>query len=281
MRTAFVFAGGGSLGAVEVGMLEALTESGLRPDLIVGASAGAINGAYFAGDPTAAGCARLAAIWRDLRRSDLFPVGFGSLLALIRRRDHLVGNSGLRALLERHLRYRRLEETPVPVHVVATELATGEEVVLSRGPAVDAVLASAAIPGVFPSVTFDGRELVDGGVSSNTPIAAAIALGAERVIVLPTGHACGLRRVPTDAIGKALHALSLVVSRQLVRDIERYAGRAALRIVPALCPVDVSPYDYSNAPVLIARAADRTRAWLAGGGLSSPADPGPLANHRH
>jgi NTE family protein len=281
MVTAFVLAGGGSLGAVEVGMLQALLEHGERPDFVVGASAGAINGACFAAEPTLAGVAKMAATWSALRREHIFPLGMRSLLALLLRRDHLVGSHGLRRLLEAHLPYRLLEHAALPIHVVATELASGDEVLLSEGPAVDAVLASAAIPGIFPSVSIGGRELVDGGITNNTPISAAIRLGAQRVLVLPTGFACALKRMPTTIIGKALHSLSLLVARQLVHDIARYRGSIALHVVPPLCPLDFSPYDYGGGAALIDRATTSTRAWINAGGLAAQAEPGPLVEHHH
>jgi NTE family protein len=282
MVTAFVLAGGGSLGAVEVGMLQALLEHGERPDFVVGASAGAINGACFAADPTLAGVAKMAATWIALRREHIFPLGLGTLLALLLRRDHLVGSHGLRRLLEAHLPYRFLEHAALPVHVVATELASGDEVLLSAGPAVDAVLASAAIPGIFPSVSIGGRELVDGGVANNTPISAAIGLGAQRVLVLPTGFACALKRIPTTMIGKALHSLNLLVARQLVNDIARYRDHVSLHVVPPLCPLDFSPYDYGSGATLIDRATTSTRAWINAGGLADAgAQPGPLVEHHH
>jgi NTE family protein len=281
MTTAFVLAGGGSLGAVEVGMLRALLEHGERPDFVVGASAGAINGACFAADPTLAGVARMQATWCALKREHIFPMGPGSLLALLRRRDYLVGSHGLRRLLQAHVPYRHLEEAPLPIHVVATELVSGDEVVISRGPAIEAVLASAAIPGVFPSVSIAGRELVDGGVANNTPISAAIHLGAQRVLVLPTGFACALKRVPTTIIGKALHSLSHLVARQLVHDIARFRDRVALHVVPPLCPVNVSPYDYGGSAGLIDRAAQGTRDWIASGGLASNGEPRMLVEHAH
>lgn len=281
--TAFVLAGGGSLGAVEVGMLRALAAAGVRPDLIVGASAGAINGAHFAGDPSVAGVAKLEQIWRHVNRRDVMPLGWRDLLRIALHRDYMVDPSGLRRLLERHLGYRRLEDAALPVHVVATDRLLGTEVVISSGPVVDAVRASTAIPGVFPPVTIDGRELIDGGVANNTPISTAIRLGARRLVVLPTGFACALKRVPTSAIAQALHALSLLVARQLVHDIERYRGVAALHVVPPLCPVDSSPYDYSACGALIDRAADTTREWLARGGLerSDAGVPHEMTEHSH
>ena len=192
-RTAFVLAGGGSLGAVEVGMLHALTDSGLRPDFVVGASAGAINGAYFASDPTAHGVARLDQLWRGLIRRHVMPMRLSDLFRIAMRRDYLVDPSGLRRLLEKHLPYARLEQAPIPMHVVATDMVLGQEVLISAGPTVEAVLVSTAIPGVFPSVVINGRHLIDGGVANNTPISSAIRLGAKGIVVLPTGFACALK----------------------------------------------------------------------------------------
>ena len=279
--TAFVMAGGGSLGAVEVGMLRALLAAGEKPDFVVGASAGAINGAFFASDPTPAGVARLTNIWCALTRRDLFPFSFSNLFGLLSGRTHVFDHGGLRGLLERHLTYRNLEDAAIPIHVVASDLVTGDEVLLSSGTAVDAVLASAAIPGVFPPVLIDNRLLVDGGVANNTPISSAVRLGATRVLVLPTGFACALHQIPSNAIARAMHALSLLVVRQLLNDIERYSHTIELHVVPSLCPLDTSPYDYSASESLIDRAATTARTWLEGGGLERRETPMQLLPHTH
>ena len=281
INTAFVMAGGGSLGAVEVGMLQALLAWGEAPAFIVGASAGAINGAFFAAEPTAAGVAKLDRIWRGLRRRDVFPLNLRSVLGWFAHGGHLVDSAGIRQLLERHLPYQQLENAALPIHIVASDMISGDEVLLSHGPAVDAILASAAIPGVFAPVGIDGRMLVDGGVANNTPISTAVRLGATRVIVLPTGFACALKSVPSNAVARAMHALSLLVARQLVHDAERYAAKVELRIVPGLCPLDCSPYDYSAGAMLIDRAELSTRQWLESGGLERDTEPGPLHEHRH
>jgi NTE family protein len=281
-RTAFVFAGGGSLGAVEVGMLHALTEQGHRPDFVVGSSAGAINAAYYAGDPSAAGVTRLDRLWRGLTRSQVMPMRMRDLLRVAMRRDYAADPAGLRRLLEQHLPYRTLEQAAIPAHVVATDMVLGTEVLISSGPVVDAVLASTAIPGIFPPVRRDGRDLIDGGVANNTPISTAMALGANRIVVLPTGFSCALRRVPGGAIGRAMHALSLLVTRQLIADIERFGSRTALHVVPPLCPVDSSPYDYSACGALIDRATATTREWLRQGGMDKPRGvPHEMVEHHH
>ena len=281
-RTAFVLAGGGSLGAVEVGMLEALVEAGVRADLVVGASAGALNGAFFAGRPDAEGVRALREIWLSIRARHVFPFSpVGSLLGVLALRDHIVDPGPLRRLLETHLAYRLLEDAPLPMHVVATDLLSGRQVLLSRGPTVLSVLASAAIPGVFPPVRLGGAHLFDGGIASNTPIAAALELGAERVIVLPTGFSCEMKRPPPSALAMALHGVNLIIARQLVVDIERFADRTQIRVVPPLCPLRVQPFDFSAARELIGRARDGTRDWLRGGGLERGGVPHELPPHAH
>lgn len=281
-KTAFVLAGGGSLGAVEVGMLEALVERGVVPDLVVGSSVGAINGAYFAGHPTAQGVAALATMWRGLRRSDVFPISpFGSLLSLFSRRNHLVEPARLRHLIESNLRYREIRQASLPLHVVATDLLTGQEVLLSSGPVVEAVMARAAIPAVFPPVKIGGRCLVDGGVANNTPVSVAVGLGAEKIIVLPTGFACAIASPPSGALAMALHGLSLLIARQLVVDIERLAGRVSVCVVPPLCPMSTTAADFSRAGELIEEGAARTRLWLDSGGLDTTGVPESMIPHSH
>ncbi|WP_228760728.1 patatin-like phospholipase family protein [Lysobacter niastensis] len=282
-RTAFVLAGGGSLGAVEVGMLQALLKAGEQPSFLVGTSAGAINAAYFADRPTGEGADGLEQVWCALRRSDVMPISLRSIVVgMFGRRDHLVDSHGLRRLLERHISYQQLENASLPIHIVASELATGQEVLLSSGPAVDAVLASSAIPGVFPPVHIGTHVLVDGAIANNAPISVAVALGATRVIVLPAGYSCALHEVPSGAIPRAMHAISLLIARQLVADAQRWLdSEIELRIVPSLCPVTTSSYDYSMAKELISRARESTEYWIEAGGLQTPRIPSQLVEHRH
>ncbi len=281
-KTAFVFAGGGSLGAIEAGMLRELIASGVRPDFLVGASAGAINSVFFAYHPNADGSLRLESLWRGIRRQQILPWSIMSLFGAFRGNgNHLVSSVKLRALLFEHFGSRTLEEVDLPVYVVATEMKTGNEVVISSGSAVEAVLASTAIPGVFPPVSLDGNMLIDGGVANNTPISTAIRLGATRVIVLATGYTCAERRQPKGALEHAMSALNLLVARQLISDLERWSAHAAIAVVTPLCPLDVSPYDYSQCGMLIDRAAAETRRWLDAGGLNSSHIPTALRPHSH
>jgi NTE family protein len=263
MTTAFVLSGGGSLGAVQVGMLLALAESGVTPDLLVGSSVGAVNAAWVASRPGLGGARELAAVWRSVRRDDVFPLRpLQGLLGFAGRRDHLVDPANFRALLGRHLTFGRLEESAMPLVVVATEVATGTEVALVRGGVIDAVTASTAIPGVFPPVTVDGQVLMDGGVSNNAPISHAVEHGATTVYVLPTGYACALDRPPGSALGMALHAITLLVQQRLAADAAHCWEGVTLRVLPPLCPLAVSPVDFSHSAELINQAHDATAAWL-------------------
>ncbi len=282
MKRAFVFAGGGSLGAVEVGMLRALVHGGVRPDFVVGSSVGAINAVQFAADPTPEGVERLERIWRTVRRDEVFPVSpLGAVFRLLTGRGHLVAQTALRRLLERHLIVAQLDATVLPCHVIATDLLGGTEVHLSAGPAVDALLASTAIPGIFEPVCRAGHHLVDGGVTSNTPIATAIGLGASQVIVLPTGIACALDAPPRGIVAVALHALTLLIAGQLASEVERLRDRAQIVVVPPLCPLAVSSYDFSRGGELIDRAAESTARWLEDCGLRNPTMTAPLRPHHH
>lgn len=281
--TAFVLAGGGSLGAIEVGMLRALLEWGEMPAFVVGASAGALNAAFFAGDPTLAGVRRLGNVWRSVRRRDVFPINLSSVVAgLFGRSGYMVDPYGLRVLIDGSLGYQCLEQAILPVHVVATDVTTGREVVLSSGNAAEAILASTAIPGVLPPVRIGSHTLVDGAVSNNAPISVAVALGAKRVVVLPTGFACARRGTGDGVVPRAMHAISLMIAAQLVRDAQHWMGsHIELRIVPSICPLFVSPYDFSAAEELMMRAHVATEVWLDNGGLELGEIPGQLSPHEH
>jgi NTE family protein len=174
----------------------------------------------------------------------------------------------------------RLKDGTIPVHVTATNLQ-GMAVILSKGPAIDAILASAAIPGIFPPVLIDGEMLMDGAIATNTPIRVAAGLGASRIVVLPTGYACALKEPPKGAIARALHAITLLIEWQLIRDFERLADEIHVCIVPTLCPLSVSPYDFSTSPYLIQRAAASTRRWISCRGLSLRLLPEEIRAHRH
>ena len=271
---AFVLTGGGSLGAVHAGMLLALYEQGIEPDLIVGSSVGAVNGAFIASRPQTPETAEaLGDVWRGLRRADVFPMDLvAGLLGFSGRRAHMVPNRGLRRLLETHTEFENLEDAQIPLHVSATDAANGQELSFSSGGAVQAILASAAIPGIFPPVEWKGRKLIDGGVSNYAPISHALDAGADTIYVLASGTACGLRESPRGAIPLILHSMSFLVARRLVVEIEHLQDRATFVVLPPPCPLDVLPSDFTQAAALIENSYSTAKSFLGGvqDGVSPP-----------
>ena len=273
--TAFVFAGGSSLGAMQAGMLQALYERGIVPDLLVGTSAGALNAAFVATRPQTQATARqLADVWRRLHREDVFPISPRAVIGgLTNRGDHLVPDTGLRALAERHLQIDRLEDAAIPLHMISFDLLTGKEIRLSAGSASDAVLAATAIPGVLPAVRHRGRMLVDGGVVNNTPISHAIELGAERIYALksydPRDRA--LPEAPRGALDAAVHAVTLLIASHEHTHPRDYDSSAELIVLPAANPEHTQPTDFDHAEQLIHHGLLSARRVLAD---SPPSDPG-------
>jgi NTE family protein len=280
-KTAFVFAGGGSFGAIQVGMLHSLAAHGISADMVVGSSVGALNGAFYAGDPTLAGVERLGDVWRGLTRQDVFPMSWRTVLSFLWRRDFLIPHDGIRKLIDDHIPYRNLQDAKVPVHIVTTDIISGDTVVLSEGSTSEAIVASTAIPGAFAPIPYKNYYLADGAISSNTPIQVAVQKGAKRLIILPTGHACATQAPPIGAVANALHALTLLIARQLVIELEGLDPGIEYFVVPPLCPLVGSPYDFSRTSDHIARAIATTDAWLTERGLQQGKIPGEMRPHSH
>ncbi len=262
-KTAFVLSGGGNLGAVQVGMLYALLESGVSPDFVMGSSVGALNAGFLAGHPDLAGVETLADLWESIRRSEVFPFSIRRVvLGVMGRRNHLFDPLGLRTLLLRaELGFDRLEEAPLAVHVVATDMRTGEAVVLSRGNALEALMASAAIPGVFPPVEIDGRLLMDGSIAADAPVQQAETLGATSIFVLPTVVESD-PSVPKSAQDMVLRAMTLASSRSEAEAMRDVSSRIDVRVVPVDGTGELSIFDFGSTPELIESAYARTQSWL-------------------
>lgn len=280
-KTAFVFAGGGSFGAIQVGMLHSLAAHGITADMVVGCSVGALNGAFYAGDPTLDGVERLGVIWRALQRHDVFPITWRTMLSFLWHRDFLIPHDGIRKLVDNHIPYRNLEQARLPLHIVATDIVSGDSVVLSEGSTAEAIVASTAIPGAFSPVRYRDHYLADGAISSNTPIQVAVSKGAKRLIILPTGHACANQDPPVGAVANALHALTLLIARQLVNELETLGPEIEYFVVPPLCPLVGSPYDFSRTADHIDRAILSTDAWLTQHGLQQGRIPHEMRLHSH
>lgn len=260
----FVLTGGASNGATHAGMLRALQEAGASPDLVAGTSVGALNGAVLAEDPTL-GAARLLGIWSDLESSDVFTDGVVARLRnLVGTRRYLYSGRGLRRFAAGHLRATTFADLSIPFVAVATDVLAGHAVVLREGSLIDAVLASAAIPGVLPNVEIDGRLLMDGGVVANAPVHAALEMGAASLVVLDAGYVCHLTEPPRHAAARMLHATGVLIRRQVEHQVQAAAERVPVVALPALCPLRTSPLDFSHAAELVGKAYDASRDFLAG-----------------
>jgi len=263
--TAFVLGGGGNLGAVQVGMLQALLEAGVVPDVVIGCSVGALNAAGIAADPTVTGVRRMRETWLELDGDELFPAGRLSGLWMLGRRGQAIQpNSGLRRLIERTLPYKRLEDAVIPVHVNATSLATGRGHWFTSGPAVEAILASAALPAVFPPVVVDGEAYIDGGVVDNVPISRALALGARRVYVLHVGNFDRPRQLPRRPIDVLLQSFSIARNHRFLAETDDPPPDVELVVLPAVDPGRMRRNDFSRSRDLIDRAYAAAREFLAG-----------------
>ena len=263
MKTAFVLCGGASLGAVQVGMLKAVIENGVRPDLIIGTSVGAINGSWLAGHPNSP-VTELEDIWVNLRRAAIFPTEpIRGLVGVMRRRPGVVSSGPLRRLIERHTPFEQLQDAPTALHVVATDVLSGGNVRFSSGPAASSILASASIPGLLAPVEIGGRYYMDGAVVNNTPIADAVDLGADVVWVFPTGYSCALNATPSGALAMALHGFSVLMRQRLQTDLLHSAHHGVtIHVVPTPCPVHTSPIDFSNGRDLIDRSYEAAKIWI-------------------
>ncbi|HEU4489796.1 MAG TPA: patatin-like phospholipase family protein [Jiangellales bacterium] len=188
-RTAFVLGGGGMLGSSEVGMLKALVERGIRADVVLGTSVGAINGAYYAADPAPVAVSALEQLWKGVATEGVLA---GSTLrrvtTLARTRTHAHAQEPLREMLERQLGDVRIEDLEIPFQCVAASIERAAERWFDSGPLVEAVLASSAVPGMLPPVQIDGEHFLDGGLVHSIPVGRAVALGATCVYVLQVGR---------------------------------------------------------------------------------------------
>jgi NTE family protein len=282
-RTAFVLSGGGSLGAVQVGMLQALGAAGVAPDLLIGTSAGALNSAWVATHGMSVrSLAELAGVWRSLRRRDVFAFSPARAIgAVLGASNSAFTSAGLGRMIREHIDVDDIADAVIELHVLATDLRSGAAVRLSAGPVVDAVLASAAVPGLYPPVLVAGHYLVDGAVAHHSGVEHAVALGARTVWVLPTGHPCALDRPPQSALGVALQALTLLTQDRLITGVGTDYSDVAVKVLPPLCPLAVSAADFGHAEELIDRARHASMAWLDAGNDELPDQERFLSLHDH
>jgi NTE family protein len=232
--TAFVLGGGGLLGAAEVGMLQALTEAGIRPDLVLGSSVGALNGAAIAAGPTPEAVARLSELWTALGVADVFASSlFGQVRTLARSHTHLHPNTRLRSLIEEQAPGQLIEELAVPFQCVAVSIESARARWFDSGPVTDAVLASCAVPGLLPPVLIDGEHYLDGGLVDSLPLGRAMALGAATIYVLHVGRIERPLQAPKWPWEVGLVAFEVARRHRFVEDLNRVPKGVRVHVLPA------------------------------------------------
>lgn len=266
-RVAFVFSGGGPLGALQVGAVQALFDHGVTPDLTVGTSVGALNATFTAFNPTTAGAESLGRIWTGLADADLFPGGrFKATWArFLVRGNRVFENSGMRKLVETRLGDAHFEDAQIPLAVIATDLETGDEKIFSSGPVKEPLLASSAMPGVFPPVEIEGRMYIDGGVANNVPIGPAVTLGAKTLYVMDSTSHSNQKRPLNRPIDYMLHAFTLARSQRLGLEQRIYSEKVRVVMLPAPSLDFFVPFaslEYTEK--LIELAYTQTRRFLSG-----------------
>jgi NTE family protein len=242
---AFVLGGGGSLGAMQVGMLEALEERDIVPDIVVGTSVGAINGAMVAMDPRGA-AHRLAHMWSQFDSQRVFPHGLlRSAHGLRTHPTHVYTGGGLAAVLAGSIPHgMTFKDLRVPFSVVVTEVATGNAATLTEGLLLPALLASSAIPGIFPPVRIEGRLLYDGGIVANVPVVQAAAGGARSIVILDClfpGHA---PIAPTSLAEAMYFAATAAARQQTTSAIAALPPDVSILYLPGPAPIAVSPLNF-------------------------------------
>jgi NTE family protein len=321
---AFVLSGGANLGAAQAGMLEALLDAGIVPDLLVGTSIGAVNAAFMAADPSYARAQALSDVWRRLSVQEFFPLHAAQVTRAIMA-GGLFSPAPFRRLLEREIPFQLIEEAATPLRIVATRcerrafgpssvrsVAAGLdrragqagvplrrvaqridrtvsqaaipfwiagtrferiEEIFAAGPVLDALLASSALPLVFPPYRLDGRIYVDGGLSEYVPLLPALEAGARTIFVL------SLRAAREEASDDHRHRT--IVYRSLGNRFWRRGGPALaevqeshpeVQVIALPCPlVHAGLRDFSRIGALIEEARQAVLAFLDGGSLGRSA----------
>ena len=261
---AFVLSGGSSHGAVQVGMLRALAEAGIEPDAVYGTSAGAVNASVIAQLPAAEGLDALAAAWRGfVRKPPLRPSFTHSAVALLRRRPALIDPSPLRARLLDTFGDARIEDATIPLHVVATNLLDGREHLFAEGRLVDVLMASCAVPGLFPPVEIDGTPYVD-GLLYGAPTRPAIDAGHNTLFLLLTNSKMPHHETATSWWGIARRAATMVMWNQLLVPGHECADDIIIHTIPVPTSMArVGRWDFRHTETLLSDSYETASRWLA------------------
>jgi NTE family protein len=280
---AFVLSGGGNLGALQIGMLRALLEHNVRPDLIVGCSVGAINGAGFADAPTLERLADLERLWLGLDRRNLLPSGWSNAVALARRGEAVHDHSGLRGMAKEALRAATFEDLAVHFECVATDMAGVQEVWFNSGPLIEPILASSALPAIYPAVEIDDVRYLDGGIVNDVPMSRAVELGAATIYILQVGSFMRPRPEPRRPLDVAVQAYWVARHHRFKRELESLPPDVVVHVLPTGETPRMRFNDFTQSDMLIARAHEAATAYLdelvTGRQPVAPLDRLPAAGH--
>jgi NTE family protein len=232
--TAFVLGGGGVLGASQVGMLRALLEEGVRPDLILGTSIGSVNGAFVAADPTPASADRLARVWRKVsEEGDFLENPFRQAARAAKYRTHFLSTRPLQRLIDENLGVDRFEDLVVPFQCVAAHIESSKARWFSAGPITPAILASCAVPGMYRPVEIDGQHFLDGGLVHSIPVGRALAMGATEIFVLQVGRVEQPLQVPTKPWEVASVAFEIARRHRYHEELDTVPEDVTLHVLPS------------------------------------------------
>jgi NTE family protein len=262
VSVAFVLGGGGHLGAAEVGMLHALMEHGVRPDLIVGTSVGALHGAAVARSPSVASVEKLETAWGELAGLGVLGSSwFTDATILLRTRTHMRSSDPLRRLATRLLGVETFEELAVPFQCVAACIERSAEHWFSSGPLVEAILASSAVPGILPPVQIDGEHFIDGGIVNSVPLDRAVALGADEIFVLHVGRLDRPLSVPKRLRDVAMVSFEIARRNRFVRELANVPDGVSVHVLPTGDPSPPAYNDLAQLRYRSSRGSDRRIAW--------------------
>ena len=257
-KIALVLSGGGSKGAIDVGLYRALTEQGIKIDFVVGSSIGAVNGAFIASGISPA---ELADMWRDLKVRNLYGFNWENLWKFFRS-DSLYDHRRFRRFLEQYLPIQTFEELKIPLIVTCTNLQTGEPVYIRRGNLLDTLMASVAMPGLFPPQTCHGAQLVDGSVSEDVPLEVAVSEGATTILAMQY-NCCPRSDGPLHGLRKILgRAFSIALDRKTISDIRHFRSRSRLIILEPTFGLDIDLLDFRHTDLLIEKAYEFAKVTL-------------------
>lgn len=278
---AYVFGGGGSLGAMQVGMLRAVSETGLSPDLVVGTSVGSLNGAVLALHGTGS-AAPNHQIWTRMTCGAVFPGGpIGQARTLAREHTHLYPNTGLAEVIRAQIGAEtRFSDLTLPLGVVAMDIQTAEPVLVREGDLAPALLASCAIPGIYPPVELNGRLCYDGGLVANVPMRQAVAMGARSMVVFDCAFPGHLPDIPRTMAEVVMLTAMISMRNQAVLEAPLIAAQLPVIYLPGPPPLRMNPLDFSHTETLIDQAYAAARAYLADLPVTGPGlygSPGKLA----